>query len=774
MQVLASDTETFPIQDGAVAPRLVCLSMAARDPDGIVETDLVGNGDRHLEDTCAALFDQGTLSVWHNASYDLTVIAAMYPRLLPLIWAALDDGRIRDTIIREKLINLSTHGHLRDMELPDGTYKVGALDYRLETLVRKYLGWDRSADKTEDAWRMYYSTLDGKRACDYPEEAARYPKQDAQDTLEVYEAQEGRVGYQDAKLTIRQLNDEDEEHPESVETQSFQVASDFALRLMTCTGIAIDHKQKELLAARCRRALDPTKLPLIYAHGLIRSAQPARRYKKGDVHGEPKPGAKPCACAAPTHAVGTPKMMQPKAESVSRAALVALVEKTCEENGLNIKETEKGATSTDKEVLENLADFSPILKQYGRRQSLQKIVNTELPRLSGNLAYPVFDVLKETGRTSSYHSDLFPSLNIQNVMASRETEDGEEVNVRECFVPRDTVWLDKPRDYKVWLPDGKEYTGLCDADLGQQKTVLCSIDYASLEFVSLAQTCYTLFGESVLRDRINAGIDPHAYLGAQLARALDSTFSDAVQRAVEPDPMAVYNFFITYKNNVDPAKSAIFDTYRKLAKPVGFGYPGGLGAQTFIGFARAGYGITVDFEQATELKKLFLATYPEIGEYFNHINRECRDPRHSGEQTKYQYTTPLGMRRVNATYCAATNGRALQSPAAEGAKLAVFNIMRACWDESQGSMLLGEKPLAFIHDEILFELTYDELLHERAFEAARVMIEAMQVIMPDVRVSAEPACFIRWNKKAQTVYTRNKRLDVWFPKAKQKAAASAA
>lgn len=800
---IASDCETHAIKDGAVAPRLVCLSLAERVAGtDEVETDLIGNGDPHLEEACAALFDPGTESIWHNACFDLTVIAAMFPRLLPHIWQALEDGRVYCTIVREKLINLSGHGHLRDLELEvngETVWKVGAINYQLETLVRNYLGYDRSASKTEDAWRSYYSTLEGKRADEYPRDAWSYPQQDARDTLEVFELQELRLVHAPAVTVARQLAQEVGRGTETAETQEFQVGADFALRLMTCTGIAIDHVQKDMLLEKCRKALDPTRLPLIYAHGIVRSAIPARPYAKNAVHGAPKPGAKPCSCAASSHAVGVLKLKAAERESVNRKVLIALVEKTCADNELDLKKTEKGNTSTDKEVLENLADYCTILKQYGRRQNLQKIVNTELPRLSGALAYPVFDVLKETGRTSSYHSELFPSLNIQNVMASRDTDEcsvcGHEkddhekddhtgkcgicscrdyvedaINVRECFVPRDTVWLDTPRVYRTWLADGSEYLGLGSADLTQQKSVLCSIDYASLEFVSLAQTTYSLFGYSVLRDRINAGIDPHAYLGAQLARALDSSFADDCDKAqagLGYGPMEIYEYFVSHKNHRDPGKSAIFEKYRKLAKPVGFGYPGGLGPRTFIGFAKAGYKIDVDFDTAVELKRLFLETYPEIREYFNYITTECRDENFSGEQQKYCYTTPLGMYRANATYCAATNGRGLQSPAAEGAKLAVFEIMRECWDETRGSILFGQKPLAFIHDEILFELAWDRLTHERAFEASRVMVSAMERIMPDVRVSAEPTLMVRWNKRAQTVYDRHKRLSVWFPRYKQ-------
>ncbi len=47
--VIALDTETFLIGLGAIAPRLVCLSMAGRGNEGQAEVKLVANGDGDTE-----------------------------------------------------------------------------------------------------------------------------------------------------------------------------------------------------------------------------------------------------------------------------------------------------------------------------------------------------------------------------------------------------------------------------------------------------------------------------------------------------------------------------------------------------------------------------------------------------------------------------------------------------------------------------------------------------------------------------------------------------
>ena len=74
---------------------------------------------------------------------------------------------------------------------------------------------------------------------------------------------------------------------------------------------------------------------------------------------------------------------------------------------------------------------------------------------------------------------------------------------------------------------------------------------------------------------------------------------------------------------------------------------------------------------------------------------------------------------------------------------------------------LGSMPVVFLHDEILFELP-EEDAHERAEEAARLMREAMEIITPDVRVTAVPALMKRWHKDAEPVY-EDGRLVPWTP-----------
>jgi DNA polymerase-1 len=722
MNVVAIDTETFLIGPGAVAPKLVCLSAAVYDGDKD-EICAVYYGNAQLEEIEGflegLLEDDEVQLVFHNIGFDLTVIANTFPSLLPQIFAKLEAGGMTDTGIREKLLNLSTHGKLEYLYAPDGSKT--KLQYRLMDLVFNYTGVHRSEDKSgDDIWRLNYEMLDGVHADDYPKEASKYAMQDAIDTLEVYDLQAERI--------LGEIG------PGSVRTAEFHAAVAFALRLMTCWGMLIDQEKVDEVDAMCVRELTPEKLSLLIDNKILIPAKPAMPYANGARGID-----------------GQPKMKKPTKPTIKKKKFQQWVLDACKKQGIKIKLTDKakkllkvtnvdadhpklevGFVSTDAEVVTGLAPFDDLIKQYQHRQKLQKLVTTYLPHLRGTATiHPEFDVLKETGRTSSYASSKFPSNNVQQ----------EDPRTRPCFVARPGY-------------------------------VLCSVDYAAIELVSLAQKCYTLFGYSVLRDMVNAGVDLHAYLGSGIAYKKDEGFRQLVaESAAEVDrinpskPLDVYEIFLSQKTQ-DPA---FYKKWRTLAKPVGLGFPGGMGIDTFVTMARNSYGVILTHDEAKELKDIWLETYPEMENYFAWIREESVDPNNvgtddDGEPTKlYSYISPLGMYRAGATYCAAANGASLQTPTAEGAKSGVFKIARACYDPTMESVLYDSRPVAFIHDENIAEIREDENMQERAYEIAKIMVESMQKVMPDVKIGAEPALMRRWDKRAEPVFDDQGNLQVWEP-----------
>jgi len=681
--IVALDTETHPWAVGAMAPKIVSNQTAIRDGDGIA-CELHSNADEGYSDVFRTLLGRnaGVEVVFQNASYDLACIAAEDPTLIPDIffalagspdlafeWPTLDVGRISDTKIREKLLNLSTYGSL------EWGWGKARLLYDLATLEKNYIGRDRSEEKKgPDAHRNNYGTLDGIPSSEWPLQFQRYAIEDPEGTLVVYEEQEKRLA--------------DDERA-SVATQRFQVACDFALRLITCTGALIDTDRKAEIAAMLERELAPEKHPLCLSMGLLRPAVPPRALGK--------------------------RMTKGKKESKNLKVIHALIEQVCRENNLDVKLTETGRISADSEVMENVAPLHPALAELKAREELQKLVTTELPRMGDDgIMYPGFDVLKETGRTSSGEIDGVPSGNIQNV----------DPRARPCYVP----------------PAGH---------------VFYSVDYSALEFCSMAQKCYTLFGFSAMRDLLLAGDDPHAFLGAQMAYALDEGFRDSCPSDDRYE--GVYKHFLEHKRGSEKDKK-FFKHWRTMAKPVGFGYPGGLGAETLISFAKGSYGVTITLEQAKLFKEIFFESYPEMKLYFRWLETDCKD----GDD--FTYVTPFGMVRRGASFCAAANGALLQSPAAEGAKLATFEVVRACYDvtynNGEPSILYGSRVVAFIHDEILGWIREDAFMSERVAEVSRLMIAAMRKVMPDVPIKTEAKLMRRWSKDIEPSFGPDGRLTI--------------
>jgi len=676
MRIVAFDTETYLIGPGeAVAPKVVCVSFAER-AEGKIYAELLASSHPEILAILEGLFrDPEVVLVGHNVCYDLTVLARTWPSLLPCIFEALENHRVTDTLIREKLRNLSTFGRIDALDLPDG--KQQNLSYHLASLVKDYFGEDRSEEKNSpDSWRLRYSELDGKAASEYPPEARQYALQDAIDTLRLWEAQEKKAspsGYG------------------SMVTHTFQTAASFALRMMTVRGFRIDRELRNKLAEDLAVELSSDNLPLLIESGILRRAEPPRPKRGGG-------------------------MTKGKPSSINKKRLGEIISEVCGANGLEVKLTESGQVSADAEALLDLAPLDPRLEQYQARQALARLAGTELPKLDADFVHPNFDILKETGRTSSYGNrkanpmDPYPSTNIQQV----------DPRARGVFIPRDGY-------------------------------LFCSIDYSSLELVALAQKTYSLFGRSVHYDKVMAGYDLHAFLGAQLAWHFDEEFR---QWSQEKDPDAIYREFLKLK--AWPGSKKFFQHWRKFAKPTGLGYPGGLGPVKFVSYAKATYDVLVTLEEAKEIRKIWFEIYPEMVDYFEWINKDCQDPNEPGS---YCYMTPLGMYRAGATFCACANGAALQSPAAEGAKLAIFEVAKAC--------SLGEFkdcwPLAFIHDEIILEIPDDDKAGHRADGIAEIWRAQMQKVLPDVPIGANPCLMRRWDKMAEPVRDKKGRLQVWQP-----------
>lgn len=271
--------------------------------------------------------------------------------------------------------------------------------------------------------------------------------------------------------------------------------------------------------------------------------------------------------------------------------------------------------------------------------------------------------------------------------------------------------------------------GLRECFAPREGYVFASVDYASLEMCTLAQACLDLGIGSNLGEAINGGLDPHLHVAAQL---LHIDYAAAAQRLAEGDAEVKH--------------------HRQISKILNFGLPGGLGAATFVQYAR-GYGVTLSQDEAETLRRKWFDAWPEMQRYFEHISALV------GRSTGTVHQLRSGRVRGDVSYTQTCNSY-FQGLAADGAKDACFAIARAAYADKT-SALYGSRPVAFIHDEILAEVPIDTA-HEAATELARLMVESMRKYCPDVEIKAEPCLMARWYKEARPVYVDG-RLEPWEP-----------
>ncbi len=272
-----------------------------------------------------------------------------------------------------------------------------------------------------------------------------------------------------------------------------------------------------------------------------------------------------------------------------------------------------------------------------------------------------------------------------------------EAGVRECFVPR-------------------------------KGFVFASADYEAAELHTLAQVCIYFFDQSVLAKQLNAGIDPHLAFGARLLK-MDYERALTLKRASDKRILEM----------------------RQMAKAANFGFPGGMGPNTFRAYAR-GYGVALSFDEAQALRVQWLESYPEMTKYFQYISSLCE----SGLATINHLISKR--RRGGVNYTAACNSF-FQGLASDGAKRALFEVQKHCQSQPDCS-LFGSQVVNFLHDEIMLEVPEDKA-HQAAMQLADIMVREFNHFVPDVPVRASPQLMRCWSKNAKAVYNAQGRLVPW-------------
>lgn len=444
------DVETWKIIPGLLAPKLVVGSFAWRD-NGEIKSELLLR--EHALARFRQLLESGAVLVIQNAPFDLAVMCAEDETLLPLVFRALDDGRILDPKIRQELIDIAAGRRQENGSTfvwRDGNWQ--KVNYDLASLVNQYTGRDRSAEKVGDSWRLKYSSLDGVPLEFWPEEAKKYALDDAIDALIVEEKQ----SHHPLVDPVTGL----------LPTEADQARAAWMLHLMSCWGVRTEAAAVERLKAELVEGKRKAHRAVARA-GLFKFRRATREeVAVGDVdEWEPLPPKKD----------GTPREPRPLKYQRDTTLLRDIVRRTYEKQGRTVPATDKGAVATDKDALQESG--SRLLAAVSELGGFDKIEGTYVPVLEQGTVVPInarFNVLVNSGRTSCSQP------NLQNLPTGRRVG-----GVRECFTARPGYWL-------------------------------LSVDYDTLELRALAQRCLELFGYSKLAETIRQGLDIHSWMASNI------------------------------------------------------------------------------------------------------------------------------------------------------------------------------------------------------------------------------------------------------------------
>jgi hypothetical protein len=347
--------------------------------------------------------------------------------------------------------------------------------------------------------------------------------------------------------------------------------------------------------------------------------------------------------------------------------------------------------STAKLVLEESGD--PLLISLAEAGEWGAVWNKDLKvfRLAAETGLPISTRFgfAATTRTTSGGKGMVLGMNEQNL---RKKE-----GIRECFMSR-------------W-------------------GALVATDFTGLENGTLAQAIVWGLGRRGMADKINAGWNFHAEVGALI-------------RAEETGTLLSMQDFLDLKESGDPGAIECYGA----AKPLNFGLPGFMKkASTVQSYARIGYKVNRPVAFWQKMIDLWYATqHDQVAYLEQYVESFAVEPGRHG--TLYNIPIPgTDIIRRGATRTAAAN-TGFQGLGAQVAGEALYLVCKA--------QILGDMPgrvCAFIHDELITDCAREDV-DQVKFHQERLMLAAAENIMPDVRMKAGTVAMAHWSKNAKARY----------------------
>lgn len=416
---------------------------------------------------------------------------------------------------------------------------------------------------------------------------------------------------------------------------------------------------------------------------------------------------------------------------------------------LQLPRTEKAdqyATSFD--ALQEFASTVPFINLLLEYRITDKLLNSFMDKLNKGVLHPSFNALVKTGRTSS-----FGEINAQNLP--------KDSRIRSCIIPS----------------PGK---------------VFLDCDYKTIEMATLAQACLRQFNlHSRMAEAINQGKDLHRLLAARVKKINESEVTDEDRgraKAInfgKPGGMgnktlkqyAKVTFGIELNEEevelLSAAWQAQFPEMKQFLKDnsnIGLEVARMFDLTLASFFNHTGQQWCVNGQDPHEpcpfLGGMFLKTMKEQepttrkGRRYTDIEKDyfwtqlesCRQSFSAKAQRAIESRQPslklqrevmalsgkagvytlTGRLRAKASYTARHN-TVFQGLAADGAKLALWRLWRS-----------GYRIVNFIHDQVLVEVAKECDHKEEATKIHQTMVDAMQLVIPDLKVDVKSEVTTHW------------------------------
>ncbi len=395
MTVVAFDTETCLIEPGRQAPPLVCVTW--QRPEG--DPEIIHVEDHSAHALVLAWLKNEDVIVGHNVAYDMSVVAARWPDLVPYIFAAYEQDRVTDTMIRQQLLDIAADKHRGEFD-PEGKWK--KYGYSLDDLIYRV----RGSRLKKDGWRLMYSYFKDTPLKGWTERAKEV-QTIAKGWLETaYKGSDGKMhGYWPELIDYKDVKAVTEDVPEGAVTYPLEDAR------ATLEVYLNQEQHAAYLKDQFRQARAALALHLGSVHGLKTTPQGVEQFEKAITEEFQDVKAR-LVSAGLVRADGTRDM---------KAAAAAMTD-ACTRLNQQVPKTDKGNVSLEKDVCDSVDD--PIIKDYSNFLTLSKILNNDVENLRKGTHLPIHPRygLADTGRTTC------TGFNIQNVR--------RKAGVRELFVPR--------------------------------------------------------------------------------------------------------------------------------------------------------------------------------------------------------------------------------------------------------------------------------------------------------------------------------------------------